>query len=115
MENKETDQTVRMRRLIKIFTLRTCQLDTFVCVHYAEYRSVCTKMLGMIELFAHCKGGNFNIHIRACFDYFICKTREIRFYLYFGEEIISCLGRANVRAFHENPNRIHTELTFINP
>ena len=28
---------------------------------------------------------------------------------------ISCLGRANVRAFHENPNRIHTELTFINP
>ena len=22
---------------------------------------------------------------------------------------------ANVRAFHENPNRIHTELTFINP
>ena len=27
----------------------------------------------------------------------------------------SCLGRANVHAFHENPNRIHTELTFINP
>ena len=25
------------------------------------------------------------------------------------------LSRANVRAFHENPNRIHTELTFINP
>ena len=25
------------------------------------------------------------------------------------------LGHANVRAFHENPNRIHTELTFINP
>ena len=24
-------------------------------------------------------------------------------------------GRANVRAFHENLNRIHTELTFINP
>ena len=23
--------------------------------------------------------------------------------------------RAKVRAFHENPNRIHTELTFINP
>ena len=30
-------------------------------------------------------------------------------------EFISPLGRANVRAFHENPNRIHTELTFINP
>ena len=25
------------------------------------------------------------------------------------------LGRTNVRAFHENPNRIDTELTFINP
>ena len=25
------------------------------------------------------------------------------------------LGRANVRAFHEKPYRIHTELTFINP
>ena len=28
---------------------------------------------------------------------------------------ISSLGRAKVRAFHENPNRIHTKLTFINP
>ena len=26
----------------------------------------------------------------------------------------SCMGRANVYAFHENPNRLHTELTFIN-
>ena len=25
------------------------------------------------------------------------------------------LSRANVRAFHENPNRIDTELTFLNP
>ena len=27
----------------------------------------------------------------------------------------SCLRRANVRAFHENPNGIHTELKFIKP
>ena len=33
----------------------------------------------------------------------------------FGKELISFLSRANVRAFHENPNRIYTELTFINP
>ena len=33
----------------------------------------------------------------------------------FGKELISFLSRANVRAFHENPSRIHTELTFINP
>ena len=26
--------------------------------------------------------------------------------------ILSC---ANVRAFHENPNSVHTELTFFNP
>ena len=30
-------------------------------------------------------------------------------------KLISFLSRANVRAFHENPNRIHTELTFLNP
>ena len=29
------------------------------------------------------------------------------------KEIRSCLDRASVRALHENPNRIHTELTFI--
>ena len=30
-------------------------------------------------------------------------------------KLLSCLGRTNECAFHENPNRIHTELTFINP
>ena len=35
----------------------------------------------IIELFALCKGGNFNIHIWAWFGNFICGTREIRFYL----------------------------------
>ena len=25
------------------------------------------------------------------------------------------MGRVNVRAFRENPNRLYTELTFINP
>ena len=27
---------------------------------------------GINRLFAYCKGGNFNIHIWACFGYFIC-------------------------------------------
>ena len=31
------------------------------------------------------------------------------------KELISFLGRTNVHAFYENPNRIHTKLTFINP
>ena len=37
------------------------------------------------------------------------------FYLKFGEElhVFICSARANVRAFHENPNRIHTELILI--
>ena len=38
--------------------------------------------------------------------------KKIRLYR-FGKEFISCLSRANVRAFHENPDRIYTELTFI--
>ena len=29
--------------------------------------------------------------------------------------VIRCLGRANVRAFHENLNRKHTKLRFIYP
>ena len=29
--------------------------------------------------------------------------------------LISFLGRTNARTFHENPNLIHTEHTFINP
>ena len=36
---------------------------------------------GINILSAYCKGGNFNIHIWAWFRYFICYTREIRFYL----------------------------------
>ena len=31
------------------------------------------------------------------------------------KNLISSFGRASVRAFHENPNRMHTELTFMNP
>ena len=36
-------------------------------------------------------------------------------FIIIGKEIISFLSRVNVRAFHENPNRLHAELTFINP
>ena len=76
-------------------------------------RGSLSLLLSINRLFAYCQGGNFNIHIWVWFGYFICLTREIRFYLLFSEEIISCLGRANVRAFHENPNCIHTEFTLI--
>ena len=69
----------------------------------------------IIELFTHYKGGNFNIYIWAWFGYVTCLRREIRFYLQFDDEIISCLGRAKVRAFNKNPNHIHTEFTCINP
>ena len=60
----------------------------------------------IIEPLGHCKGGNFNIHIWAWFGYSICPGRKIRFYV-FGKELISCLSPANVRAFHENPDRIY--------
>ena len=62
---------------------------------------------GTIELLGHCKGGNFNIQIWVWFGYFICSRREIRFYL-IGKVLKSCLSRTNVRAFHENPDRMFT-------
>ena len=34
---------------------------------------------------------------------------------FFGKALIIFLSRANVRAFHENPNHIHTEHTLMNP
>ena len=37
------------------------------------------------------------------------------FYLKFGKELITVLACANVHAYHENPNRIQTKVTFINP
>ena len=53
--------------------------------------------------FAYCKGDNF----RRSFAILSAKQGK--------SGSIYNLGRANVRAFHENPNQIHTELTFINP
>ena len=32
-----------------------------------------------------------------------------------GKELLSCFSHANKRDFHENPDHIYTELTFINP
>ena len=72
--------------------------------------TICPPYKGMCinRLFPFCKVGKFNIHIWAWFSYFIC-------YLYFGKELISFLGSAKMCAYYENPNRIHTELTFIKP
>ena len=62
---------------------------------------------------------DFSLNVKAATIIFIsgCGSAisSSRFYLKFGKELISFLGCANVRAFHENPYRIHTELTFINP
>ena len=33
----------------------------------------------------------------------------------FAKELIGCLSRVNVHAFHKNCDSIYTELTFINP
>ena len=43
------------------------------------------------------------------------KEGKSGFILSFCKELISFLRSANVRAFHENPNRIYTELISINP
>ena len=52
----------------------------FGCIGYKQYSSLKVKIAAaqlctvdnIIELFALCKGGNFNIHIWAWFCYFIC-------------------------------------------
>ena len=55
------------------------------------------------------------ILISGC-DSAISSAKEGRSgFILIGKELISFLSRANVRAFHENPNSIHNELTFINP
>ena len=33
----------------------------------------------------------------------------------YGKELLSCFSHAKKRDFHENPDHIYTELTFINP
>ena len=76
----------------------------------------------------HLKPGNtlvdFSLTVKAATLIFIsgrgsaissAKKGKSGFIHNLGKELISLLSRASVRAFHENPNRIHTELTFINP
>ena len=59
--------------------------------------------LSINRLFVYREGGNFIIFIWA----WSAKQGK--------PGSIYNLGRTNVHAFHENPNRMHTELTFINP
>ena len=60
----------------------------------------------IIKLLGHCKGDNLNV-VRL----FHRLNRGNKVFPIIGRELISC----NVRAFHENPDRIYTELTFIIP
>ena len=57
-----------------------CELEKYTIFHLDK--------LCIIERLGHCKGGNFNIYIRAWFGYFICSRREIRFYLFGNLELI---------------------------
>ena len=79
------------------------------------YSAVVLYVFGNNRLFAYCKDDNFNIHIWAWFRLFHLLNKGNQVLFKFGEELISCLGHANVRAFHKNPNRIHTEVTVFEP
>ena len=79
-------------------------------MHMYLTREARYNMCGIMELWVTVKVVTL---ILAWFGYFIFTRRKIGFYL-FGKEVISCLNCANLRAFHENPHRIYTELTFIN-
>ena len=69
----------------------------------------------MIEFFALCKA--VPLIFISVHDSAISYTKQGKSGSIYNlvKNLISCLGRINVCAFHENPNRIHTELTFINP
>ena len=96
----------------KVYLLVPGQVSAFA-ISTALLLITLSCMANCIEI-SQCKGDNFNIHIWAWFGYFICSRREIRFYL-FGKESESCLSQVNMRAFHENPDCLYYELTFINP
>ena len=55
------------------------------------------------------------IFISECGSAISSAKEEKSGFIYNLVEFLSFLSRASVLAFHENPNRIHTELTFINP
>ena len=55
------------------------------------------------------------IHVSGCGSAISSAKEGKSGFIYNLVKTKSFLSRANVRAFHENPNRIHTELTFINP
>ena len=61
------------------------------------------------RLFAYCKGGNFNINIISGRGLAIlcAKQGKSGSNYNFGEEKISCLGRTNTHAFHENFNTLN--------
>ena len=54
------------------------------------------------------------IFISGCGSAILTAKEKKSGFIYNLVKFISFLSRANVRAFHENPNRIHTELTLIN-
>ena len=58
-------------------------------------KAVTLIYLGVVRLFHLLKKGNQVLSI--------------------GKELLNCFSHAKKRDFHENPDHIYTELTFINP
>ena len=66
--------------------IESCYLSPLISRHFQNCIQRCIQILSSLDryspysldplritwLFAHCKGGNFNIHIWAWFGYFIC-------------------------------------------
>ena len=82
-----------------------------MCIQCAECKQLC-----IIRLLGHSNGMAITLIFISGRGSVIssAQERKIGFYL-FGKKMISCLSCANVCAFHENPDRIYTEPTFINP
>ena len=84
--------TLPTRHTRSIFSAK-CNLNALL---YSGFISSTSLTISIIELYAHCKGGNINIHIWAWFG----QSGSIYFV-----KLLSCLSCAKERAFHENPDR----------
>ena len=93
------------------FKMHAWSTSMLLLLHSTIMLSVVKLLLkGEVGVCALNSHGNYNVDHGKSWKY-----HGIVFLNFCGNPVISCLGWENVRAFYENPNRINTKLTFINP
>ena len=106
--------------------MEVCNFSMFCCTLLYVHSSIAIILMGKRELIALLNLSSWCLVMverlflavpQGCLRFVIVVFPDHThlLFLLFSECLISFMGRANVRAFHKNPNRIHIELTFINP